>query len=174
LTGNLDLRPYIRDVPDFPQPGILFRDITPLLRDATAYGQVLDALTSFTESKAPTFIAGIEARGFLFAMPVAARLRLPFVPIRKPDKLPFEKMTVEYQLEYGTGHLDIHSDALSAGDRVLIIDDLIATGGTASASAQLVEMLGAEVGGIAFVIELSELQGRKRIEAYDSIALLAL
>jgi adenine phosphoribosyltransferase len=96
------------------------------------------------------------------------------VPIRKPDKLPFEKMTVEYQLEYGTGHLDIHSDALSAGDRVLIIDDLIATGGTASASAQLVEMLGAEVAGIAFVIELSDLQGRKRIEAYDSIALLAL
>jgi adenine phosphoribosyltransferase len=171
---NLDLRPYIRDVPDFPQPGILFRDITPLLKAPDVYGQVLDAITSFAESKSPTYVAGIEARGFLFATPVAARLRLPFVPIRKPQKLPFEKMTVEYQLEYGTGHLDIHSDALTAGDRVLIIDDLIATGGTASASAQLVELLGGQVAGIACVIELSELQGRNRIATYDSLALIAL
>jgi adenine phosphoribosyltransferase len=174
LSNNLDLKPYIRNVPDFPVPGILFRDITPLLREPAAYAQALDALTAFTERCSPNCIAGIEARGFLFATPVAARLGLPFVPIRKPEKLPFEKMTVEYALEYGTGYLDIHSDALSASDRVVIIDDLIATGGTAVASAQLVEILGARVAGIAFVIELAELQGRQRLEKYETTALLKL
>ena len=174
MTSHFDLRRYIRDSPDFPQPGILFRDITPLLRDPAAYRQTLDALTDFTAARAPSYVAGIEARGFLFATPVAAQLRLPFVPIRKPDKLPFDKMTVEYTLEYGTGYLDIHSDAFAAGDRVVVIDDLIATGGTASAAVQLVEMLGARVAGLAFVVELSELQGRQRIAGYDSLALLSL
>ena len=174
MNDNLNIRPYIREIPDFPTPGILFRDITPLLRDVPAYTRVLDALTEFTSTRSPDYIAGIEARGFLFAMPVAARLSLPFVPIRKPDKLPFEKRTVEYALEYGTGYLDIHSDALGPGDSVVIIDDLIATGGTAAAAVQLVELLGARVCGIAFVLDLAALQGRKRIEKYDTTALLQL
>jgi adenine phosphoribosyltransferase len=167
-----DLRDYIRDVPDFPQPGVLFRDITPLLKDASAFNAALDAMQAYVASRRADAIVGIESRGFLVGTPLAARLGLPFVPIRKPGKLPAAHMSIEYSLEYGEGQLDIHSDALSAGDSVVIVDDLLATGGTAVGAAKLVELLGAEVAGIAFLIELKELEGRQRLQAYDVFALI--
>jgi len=167
-----DLRALIRDVPDFPQPGILFRDITPLLKDAAAFGAALDAMQSYVQTRGADAIVGIESRGFLFGTPLAARLGLPFVPIRKPGKLPAAHMSIEYALEYGEGQLDIHSDALSAGESAVIVDDLLATGGTAVGAAKLVELLGARVAGVAFLIELKGLDGRKRLEGYDVFSLL--
>lgn len=162
----MDLKRYIRDLPDFPQPGILFRDITPLLRDPAATRYAVDQLTAYVESRRVEAVVGIESRGFLFGMPVADRLGLPFVPVRKPGKLPASRMTVEYSLEYGNSQLDIHADALGRGDRAVIIDDLLATGGTAHAAAKLVELLGATVESIVFLIELSGLRGRERLEGY--------
>ena len=171
MTNNsFDLTPYIRDVPDFPVPGILFRDITPLLRDANAFGCALDLVTERVSALAPDAIAAIESRGFLFGAPVAARLGLPFVPIRKPGKLPAARMTVEYTLEYGDSQLDIHADALSAGERVVVVDDLLATGGTALAAAKLVELTGARVAGLVFLIELAALNGRDALAGYDVTA----
>jgi len=167
-----DLRSLIRDVPDFPQPGILFRDITPLLKDAAAFNSALDAMQDYVASRGVNAIVGIESRGFLFGTPLAARLGLPFVPIRKPGKLPAAHMSIEYALEYGEGQLDIHSDALAAGDSVVIVDDLLATGGTAVGAAKLVELLGARVAGLAFLIELKGLDGRKRLLDYDVFALV--
>ena len=167
-----DLRAFIRDVPDFPQPGILFRDVTPLLKDAPAFNTALDAMQNYVASRKAGAIVGIESRGFLFGTPLAARLSLPFVPVRKPGKLPAAHMSIEYALEYGEGQLDIHSDALSAGDSVVIIDDLLATGGTAVGAAKLVELLGARVAGMAFLIELKGLEGRKRLQGYDVFALI--
>jgi len=167
-----DLRALIRDIPDFPQPGVLFRDVTPLLKNAAAFNAALDAMQAYVATWAPTVIVGIESRGFLFGAPLASRLGLPFVPIRKPGKLPAAHMSIEYALEYGEGQLDIHSDALSAGDSVVIVDDLLATGGTAVGAAKLVELLGARVAGLAFLIELKGLEGRKRLQAYDVFALL--
>jgi adenine phosphoribosyltransferase len=167
-----DLRAYIRDVPDFPQPGILFRDVTPLLKDAAAFNAALDSMQDYVASRGADAIVGIESRGFLFGTPLAARLGLPFVPIRKPGKLPAAHMSIEYALEYGEGQLDIHSDALSPGDSVVIVDDLLATGGTAVGAAKLVELLGARVAGMAFLIELKGLEGRKRLQDYDVFALI--
>jgi adenine phosphoribosyltransferase len=166
------LRALIRDVPDFPQPGILFRDVTPLLKDAAAFNAALDAMQAYVAARRPDAIVGIESRGFLFGTPLAARLGLPFVPIRKPGKLPAAHMSIEYALEYGEGQLDIHSDALSSGDSVVIVDDLLATGGTAVGAAKLVELLGARVAGLAFLIELKGLEGRKRLRDYDVFALI--
>lgn len=166
------LRALIRDVPDFPQPGILFRDVTPLLKDAAAFNAALDAMQAYVAARRPDAIVGIESRGFLFGTPLAARLGLPFVPIRKPGKLPAGHMSIEYALEYGEGQLDIHSDALSSGDSVVIVDDLLATGGTAVGAAKLVELLGARVAGLAFLIELKGLEGRKRLRDYDVFALI--
>lgn len=166
------LRALIRDVPDFPQPGILFRDVTPLLKDAAAFNAALDAMQAYVAARRPDAIVGIESRGFLFGTPLAARLGLPFVPIRKPGKLPAAHMSIEYALEYGEGQLDIHSDALSSGDSVVIVDDLLATGGTAVGAAKLVELLGARVAGLAFLIELKGLEGRKRLREYDVFALI--
>ncbi|MEX2226520.1 MAG: adenine phosphoribosyltransferase [Dehalococcoidia bacterium] len=163
----MDLKPYIRAVPDFPVDGVLFRDITPLLRDAAAYAYALDVMAAHVRTLAPHAIAGIESRGFLFGAPVAAMLGLPFVPIRKPGKLPAARMTVEYTLEYGNNQLDIHADALARGQRAVIIDDLLATGGTARAAAKLVELLGAEVVGLVFLIELAGLDGRAALAGYD-------
>jgi len=168
-----DLQAYIRDIPDFPEPGVLFRDITPLLHDPAAFRAALDGLTGYVSSRSPDAIAGIESRGFLFGAPVAAHLGLPFVPIRKPGKLPAARMSVEYSLEYGAGQLDIHADALRPGDSAVIIDDLIATGGTAAGAARLVEALGARVTGLAFLIELKGLGGRARLAGYDVHALIA-
>ena len=173
MTGAIDLRAYIRDVPDFPQPGILFRDVTPLLKDPAAFAVALSGLQSYVAARAPTAIVGIESRGFLFGTPIAARLGLPFVPVRKPGKLPAAHMSIEYALEYGEGQLDIHADALVPGDRAVIIDDLLATGGTALGTAKLVEMLGARVAGLAFLIELAGLGGRERLSGYHVYSLIA-
>jgi adenine phosphoribosyltransferase len=166
------LRALIRAVPDFPQPGVLFRDVTPLLKDAAAFNAALDAMQAYVAARGPHAIVGIESRGFLFGTPLAARLGLPFVPIRKPGKLPAAHMSIEYALEYGEGQLDIHSDALASGDSVVIVDDLLATGGTAVGAAKLVELLGARVAGLAFLIELKGLDGRKRLRDYDVFSLI--
>jgi adenine phosphoribosyltransferase len=163
----VDLKAYIRDVPDFPEPGVLFRDITPLLRDAGARSRALDLMTEYVRSRRPDAVVGIESRGFLFGVPVADRLGLPFVPIRKPGKLPAAHMSVEYSLEYGTGTLDIHSDALTSSDRVVVVDDLLATGGTALAACKLVELLGATVDSVLFLVDLPALGGRDRLAPYE-------
>ncbi|HYM15690.1 MAG TPA: adenine phosphoribosyltransferase [Dehalococcoidia bacterium] len=168
----MDLTRYIRDVPDFPAPGVLFRDVTPLLRDPAALRFVLDEMAAAVEQRRATAIVGIESRGFLFGAPVAARLGLPFVPVRKPGKLPAARMSVEYSLEYGNGQLDIHADALTPADRVVIIDDLLATGGTALAAIKLAELLGARVEGCVVLIELAALGGRAKLAGYDVRALV--
>jgi adenine phosphoribosyltransferase len=168
----MDLRSRIRDIPDFPQPGILFRDITPLIGDPRALHQSLDGLAALAEAASPQCIVGIESRGFIFGAPLADRLALPFVPVRKPGKLPAARMSVEYSLEYGQNQLDIHEDAIAAGARAFIVDDLLATGGTALAAAKLVEMVGGVVAGFGFVIELAALGGRARLGSYDVRTLL--
>lgn len=168
----IDLKALIREVPDFPQPGVLFRDITPLLHDPDAYRYVIDELTRQIGAFSPDAIVGIESRGFLFGAPVAYRLGLPFVPVRKAGKLPAERMSVEFALEYGQGQLDIHVDALVRDQQVVIVDDLLATGGTAAATAKLVELLGASVRAIAFLVELAFLGGRERLRDYPVIALV--
>ena len=173
MTNGIDLSSFIRDVPDFPQPGILFRDITPLLQSAEALMAALDGMTEYVASRRPDALVAIESRGFLFGAPIADRLGLPLVPIRKPGKLPAEVMSVEYALEYGSGQLDIHKDAIAANDGVVIIDDLLATGGTAAAAARLVQMLGGRVQGVAFVIELEALAGRAVLKEYDVFSLLS-
>lgn len=159
----LNLKAYVRNVADFPRAGVMFRDITPLVQDPAAYLYAVDALTEGIEPLRPDAIVAIESRGFLFGAPVALRLGLPFVPVRKPGHLPAEHMSIEYALEYGEGQLDIHVDALERGQRAVIVDDLLATGGTAAATAQLVERLGASVAGFAFVVELTFLGGRERL-----------
>jgi adenine phosphoribosyltransferase len=173
VTGEIDLRDFIRDVPDFPQPGILFRDVTPLLQNPAAFSAALDALQDYVDSRAPDVIVGIESRGFLFGAPLAARLGLPFVPIRKPGKLPAAHMSIEYALEYGEGQLDIHSDALRPGEAIVIVDDLLATGGTGAGAVHLVQLLGGQVVGIAFLIELLSLGGRQVLAPYDVFSLIA-
>ena len=167
-----DLKQYIRDVPDFPQPGVLFRDITPLLHDPRAFAAALDEMAAFVRTRAVDAVVGIESRGFLFGTPIARQLALPFVPIRKPGKLPSSRMTVEYSLEYGSGQLDIHADALQPGDRVAVVDDLLATGGTAHAASKLVELLGAVVDSHVFLVELAGLGGRERLAGYQIHALV--
>jgi len=160
----VELKAYIRDVPDFPAAGIVFRDITPLLHEPSALAYALDAMTSRVEALAgglrPDAIVAIESRGFLFGLPIALRLGVPFVPVRKPGKLPSARMSVEYALEYAQGQLDIHADALAAGQRAVIVDDVLATGGTARAACELVGMLGAEAVGAVFLLELEALGGR--------------
>jgi adenine phosphoribosyltransferase len=169
---EIDLKQYIRDIPDFPQPGILFRDITPLLKDAAALRYVVDRFTDeFRETRLDAIVS-IESRGFLFGAPLAYNLGLPLVPVRKPGKLPAAHMSVEYSLEYGMSQLDIHQDALQQGDRVVIMDDLLATGGTAMAGAKLVELLGAKVECIAFLVELGFLNGRRVLKDYSVISLI--
>lgn len=168
----MDFKRLIRDVPDFPAPGILFRDITPLLGDPRAFSAVLDELQDRVKGMDVQAIVGIESRGFLFGGPVADRLGLPFAPVRKPGKLPAAHMTVEYSLEYGESQLDIHADALPGHPRVCIIDDLLATGGTALAAAKLVELAGGTVAGFGFVIELRALGGAARLGTYEHFALV--
>jgi adenine phosphoribosyltransferase len=172
MTNAIDLRAYIRDVPDFPQPGILFRDITPLLQAPEAFAAALDAMTEYVMSRMPDAIVGIESRGFIFGTPIAARLGLPFVPVRKPGKLPAAHMSIEYALEYGSGQLDIHSDALTPGQTVVVVDDLLATGGTAVGACKLVELIQGKVAGIAFLVELDGLKGRDRLADYDVSSVL--
>lgn len=165
-TGR-DLRAFIRDVPDFPQPGILFRDITPLLQDAGAFRQVVDDFTAYLRPRRIEAVVGIESRGFLFGAPVAYNLGVPFVPVRKAGKLPAERMSIEYALEYGQGQLDIHADSLRPGQRAALIDDLLATGGTAEAAAHLIEKLGAVVVSILFLVVLDDLGGMARLAGHD-------
>ena len=168
----MNLESYIRDVPDFPKPGILFKDITPLLADSQAFAASLDALAKPFRDKGITRIVGIESRGFIFGAGVARILDAGFVPIRKPGKLPWTTRRNEYVLEYGTDALEIHDDALSTNDRVVVIDDVLATGGTATAAAALVRGLGAELAGIAVVIELAFLEPRKRFEGVEIHSLI--
>jgi adenine phosphoribosyltransferase len=168
----IDLRAYIRNVPDFPQPGVLFRDITPLLLDPVAFRHAIDELTALIEPFAPEAIVAIESRGFLLGAPLALRLGLPLVPVRKAGKLPAERMSVEYALEYGRGQLDMHVDALAPGRRVTIVDDLLATGGTAVAAARLVEMAGARVSSFAFLVELEFLRGRASLPGHQVTSLV--
>ncbi|MEP7215238.1 MAG: adenine phosphoribosyltransferase [Anaerolineaceae bacterium] len=168
----MDLKSLIRDVPDFPNPGILFRDVTPLLSDPVAFRYVINALAEMAGRTLPGAIVGIESRGFLFGSPVAVHLGLPFVPVRKPGKLPAARMSVEYSLEYGESQLDIHQDGFEPGTRAYVIDDLLATGGTARAAAKLVEMARGEVAGFGFVIELEALGGRRLLAGYQADALV--
>lgn len=156
----MDLRSTIRSIPDFPIPGILFRDITPMLKDPTALQASVDQLREKLGDTPVDAVVGIESRGFMFGVPLAMQLGVGFVPLRKPGKLPAETITRSYQLEYGEATLEIHADALAKGDRVVVVDDLLATGGTARASAELIEETGAEVTAMLFVIELIGLDGR--------------
>jgi adenine phosphoribosyltransferase len=172
MSESIELRDYIRDVADFPQEGVLFRDITPLLQKPEAFEAVLRAMTEYAAERSPHAIVGIESRGFLFGAPVADRLGLPFVPIRKPGKLPAARMSVEYALEYGSGQLDIHADALTHGQSVVVVDDLLATGGTAVGACKLVELIEGKVSGVAFVIELEGLGGRRRLEGHDIFSIV--
>ena len=172
LDGSMDLKEYIRDIPDFPQPGILFRDITPLLKDPLAFRSVIDRLGERYAELPIDVVIGIEARGFLFAAPLALRMEKPLVPLRKEGKLPFETLSVTYALEYGDSAVEVHTDAIVPGQRVLIVDDLLATGGTLAASARLVEGAGGEVAGLAVVIELADLAGRKRLRGYDLFSIV--
>ncbi len=158
-----DLRSYIRDVPDFPAAGILFRDITPLLASPEALAEAVRAMAAPFRAEVPFKILGIEARGFMFGAALARELSLGFVPARKPGKLPRESVRVSYGLEYGRDSLEVHSDAFRPGERVLIADDVLATGGTARAAAELVEQLGARVLGLTFLIELAKLDGKRQL-----------
>jgi len=166
MTSAARLAGFIRDVPDFPKKGILFKDITPLLADPVALSEAIEALAARPVSAAPSLVVGIESRGFIFGSAVAARLGAGFVPVRKPGKLPAKTASETYALEYGTDTLEIHADAVSPGDRILIVDDLLATGGTASAAARLVRRLGGEIVGVCFLIELEFLGGRARLEGF--------
>ncbi len=167
----MNWKSLIRDVPDFPKPGILFKDITPILADAAAFGRLLDELETVLRPLHPQKIAAPEARGFIFAAPLAIRLGAGFVPVRKKNKLPYKTISVTYDLEYGTDTIEMHEDAVQKGERVLILDDLLATGGTAAAISQLVQKLGGLVVAHAFCIELTFLNGRKKIEPPQVISL---
>lgn len=170
----IDLRRYVRDVPDFPTPGILFRDITPLLASAEAFGAAVEAMAEPFRRSDAVKIAGIEARGFMFGAAVARQLGLGFVPVRKPGKLPGRTERIAYGLEYGSDALEVHVDAFKPGEAVLIVDDVLATGGTAAAAAELVERLGARVAAMVFCIELEALQGRSRLTGRTAHAVLVL
>ncbi len=168
----MDLKTFIRDVPDFPKSGILFRDITPLLHDAGAFRHTIDQLVERFGNEEFDIIVGIESRGFLFGMPLAYKMGIPFVPVRKPGKLPAATHTAEYTLEYGSDAMQIHVDAIISGQRVLVLDDLLATGGTLEATVRLVEMSGGVIGGIGVIIELTQLDGRRRLAGHDVFSLL--
>ncbi|MBQ8292844.1 MAG: adenine phosphoribosyltransferase [Bacilli bacterium] len=168
----MNLKDYIADVLDFPVEGILFRDITPLLADGEAFNTVCELITSFAEEVDADVIAGPESRGFIFGCPVASNLSIGFVPIRKPNKLPREVVTQTYDLEYGTNTLCMHKDAIKPGQKVVIVDDLLATGGTLEAAVKLVESLGGVVAGIACVIELEDLKGRDALKGYNVFTIL--
>ena len=167
-----ELKKYIREVPDFPKPGINFYDITTLLKDAEGLEMTIDAMTEQCRGMLIDTVVGIESRGFIFGAPLAYQLGTGFIPVRKPKKLPHETASVSYELEYGTDSLEIHKDAVGQGHRVLIVDDLLATGGTARAVANLIEGLGGKVAGVHFVIEFGFLNGRSKFEGYDVKSLI--
>ena len=168
----INLADYIETIPDFPSKGILFRDITPLLSDVEAYRETCRQLSEYAKSVGAEVVAAPEARGFLFGCPIACEAGMKFVPIRKPDKLPRATISYKYYLEYGSNELHMHTDAIKPGEKVLIVDDLLATGGTAQACIGLVEQLGGKVVGCCFVIELEDLKGRQALAGYDVFSLL--
>lgn len=168
----MNLKDYIATIPDFPQKGIMFRDITTLLQNGEAFSYAVKKIAEYATSKGATVVVGPEARGFMIGCPVATELKIGFVPVRKPGKLPRASISEEYALEYGTNTLSIHADSLKKGDKVIIVDDLLATGGTALAGAHLCERLGAEVVGMAFVVDLKDLNGRKLLKDYDVFSLV--
>jgi adenine phosphoribosyltransferase len=165
----MQLTDHIRDVPDFPKPGILFKDITPLLRNPAALAMAVEVMANPWRDTPIDLVCGAESRGFIFGTAIAQALSVGFVPIRKPHKLPYEKHAIEYGLEYGTDTLEIHTDAVRPGEKVLMVDDLLATGGTMRACCDLIEKLGGTVVGISVLIELSDLPGREKLTAYDPI-----
>ncbi len=172
MASELDLKQFIRNIPDFPKPGIMFRDITPLLASAAAFGESVRRMAEHYRAAEPTAILAAEARGFIFAAPLALELGASFVPIRKPGKLPFDTRAFHYELEYGSDSLELHTDSVQKGDRVLLVDDLLATGGTMHACTALTEECGAEIAGLAFLIELDFLGGREKLGDYEVLSLI--
>jgi adenine phosphoribosyltransferase len=166
------LKKLIREVPDFPKKGILFYDITTLLKDKLGFATLIDQLSEYYLPRRVDLVLGIEARGFIFGPALAYRLNAGFVPVRKPGKLPSTTARAEYELEYGSNALEIHKDAVEKGQHVIIVDDLLATGGTAEATAKLASSLGAKIAGLAFVVELDFLKGRDKLKGYDVLSLL--
>jgi adenine phosphoribosyltransferase len=171
-TSLDDLRARIREVPDFPKPGILFYDITTLLKDASAFAAVIDQMADAVKGQQIDVVVGMESRGFIFAAPLAYRLNAGFVPVRKLGKLPAETLEVEYDLEYGTATLEIHRDAIQPGQKVLLVDDLLATGGTVLGTIELVRQLGGEIAGLSFMVELGALHGRDKLADFSIHTLL--
>lgn len=163
----MNLKDYIASVQDFPIEGILFRDITPLMANGKAFQEACNRIRDFAQSKGATVIVGPESRGFIFGCPVAKDMGIGFIPVRKPNKLPRETVSIKYDLEYGSNELQMHADSIKKGDKVVIIDDLLATGGTVEATIKLVEKMGGEVVGCSFLIELSDLNGRDLLKNYD-------
>ena len=170
-SETLDPRDFIRDIPDFPKPGIQFKDITPLLANAEAFAAVIDRMAQAFSDQKIDAIAAAEARGFIFGAPLAIALGVGFVPIRKPGKLPYATIAMQYQLEYGSDKLEVHSDALKPGSRVLLLDDVLATGGTMKACCDLIFQTGAEVVACAFVLELDFLKGRDKLTPFEVFSL---
>ncbi len=168
----MDLKKYIADIPDFPEPGVIFRDVTPLLANKDAYQESIRLISEFAKDKKVDVIVGPEARGFLFGCPVALALHCGFVPVRKPGKLPREVISQSYDLEYGSNEIQMHSDSIQAGQNVLVVDDLLATGGTVEAAISLIEKMGGNVVGTAFLIELEALKGRELLKDYDVFSVL--
>jgi adenine phosphoribosyltransferase len=169
----VEIEALIRAIPDFPIPGILFRDITPLLKDKQGFRRAIDVFVEQFKSRGIDHVVGIEARGYILGSPIAYAIGAGFIPVRKPGKLPHDKLREEYALEYGTNSLEIHADALTKGERVLVVDDLLATGGTAAATGRLLERLGAHVEAYAFLVELTELEGRKRLGGADIVSIVS-
>lgn len=165
----MNVEPLIRTIPDFPQPGIQFRDITPLLRDKGGFREAIDLFVERFKDRGIDYVVAIEARGYIFGAPLAYAIGAGFIPIRKPGKLPHDTFTEHYALEYGTNSLEVHTDALSQGDRVVVVDDLLATGGTAGATLRLLKRLGAHVEAFAFLLELVALNGRKALNGIDVV-----
>ena len=170
---TIDLRKYIRDIPDWPKEGILFRDITPLLGDPAAFSAAIDSLAAGFTDSGVEYVAAVEARGFIFGSAVAEKLGAGFVPIRKKGKLPFETEAITYDLEYGTDTLEVHRDAVESGAKVLMVDDLLATGGTMAAACKLIEKIGGRVAGIAFLIELASLGGAEKVSGYEVTSIMS-
>ena len=168
----MELADYIRSVPDFPKKGILFRDITTLLKVPEAFGEAVDKLSELAGEVGPDLIVAVESRGFILGGAVAYKLGCGFVPARKPGKLPAEVLREEYELEYGTDALEVHRDAIGEGSKVVVLDDLLATGGTAAATCRLVEKLGGRVARVVFLIELTELKGRERLSRWDVVSII--
>lgn len=172
MSEQFDLKKYVSSVVDFPKKGIIFRDITTLMNDGKAYKYATEEIVKFAKDKNVDLVVGPEARGFIFGCPVSYALEIGFVPVRKPNKLPREVISYSYDLEYGSNSLCMHKDAIKPGQRVLIVDDLLATGGTMEATIKLVEELGGVVAGLAFLIELEDLKGREKLQGYPVLTLM--